>query len=185
MDIPESDGSKMSGPSQLSAGRAISKRPKLVVGTCLFVLVAVAIGGLLWQRWGLLPRRESREVWADASQLHGMYDALHGYATQNGGRFPPDLQDLVDMGLLPEKMIKCYSASGAAEESFRYLPGYSLADPAETILAFSPPAFYEAKGSALPILTVDGTVTAIGHEELRRRLAEDQRRRRQAMTAPS
>jgi len=163
----------------------MSVRGKLVVGVCLFVLAAVAIMGLLWQRWGLLPRRGSQEVWADASQLHGMYDALHRYATTTGGRFPSDLQDLVDMGLLPEKMIRCYSARGAAEESFRYVPGYSLADPAETILAFSPPAFYEAKGWALPILTVDGTVTAIGHEELRRRLAEDQRRRRQAMTAPS
>lgn len=89
------------------------------------------------------------------------------------------------MGLLQDKMIRCYSARGAADESFRYVPGYSLADPAKTILAFSPPAFYEAKGWALPILTVDGTVAAIGHEELRRRLAEDQRRRREAMTAPS
>jgi len=159
----------------------MSVRGKLVVGVCLFVLAAVAIMGLLWQRWGLLPRRGSQEVWADASQLHGMYDALHRYATTTGGRFPSDLQDLVDMGLLPEKMIRCYSARGAAEESFRYVPGCSLADPAETILAFSPPVFYEAKGWALPILTVDGTVTSIAYEDLRYRLAEDERRKRQAV----
>ena len=114
----------------------------------------------------LLGARKVGKGGAARGNFAALGTALLMYADERKGRFPPSLEDLVNDGYMPAKVLR---SSGDPDEEVVYLPGFNRASDGETIVAYDP---VEYRGKIV-ILRVNGTVSTLKSEaELERILVE-------------
>ncbi|MCG8407300.1 MAG: DUF4190 domain-containing protein [Phycisphaerales bacterium] len=101
-------------------------------------------------------------------ELHvrSIADALFYYA-QRGGKFPPDLDVLIDQGELTQANLNCPS-DAPDSISYYYVPGYELLSDPEQIILYENPLIHGGDGGH--ILTVGNTISFVESPEFEERI---------------
>lgn len=123
--------------------------------------------------WILMPRTGPRELprrGVCAANLRGIGQSAHIYAQDNPGYFPPNLQVLIDEGMLTEMQCYCPKSGNDEPDPFNYyfVAGLNSGDPPTWILAFEDP---ENHGDGVNILFVDSHVEFFRTDGFKKALA--------------
>ncbi len=143
----------------------MKKSRHLVVAASVVLFVVLAVG-----MWYQRHQRRLDPSLVTAAHLKSIGVALHYYATERNGAFPPDLLVLVDQGLVAPGLLVSPSHAKAppgTSRAFHYIPGRRRGDDPEGLMAYPPPEKSAFPNGQIPVLVATGEVRFVSFEELK------------------
>jgi prepilin-type processing-associated H-X9-DG protein len=127
------------------------------------VLIAgAAAGGVSILLPSLSRARELSKRLVSGSNIKGAMTSCKIYANENAGKFPPNMQVLIDAGdVTPRQFVNPRAGSPDAKDHYIYIPGHTESSPSDLVVIYENPAYVD---EGLNIGFADGHVEFVRGE---------------------